>query len=204
MRGAHVGGNDAVQAAARSGFLDALLAGEANAVRRRPLRCARRRRAGGGAGNLGLALASVALAAALYVAQRTSPVDPLALLRRMEAASPPLPAALQSGKPTMVDFYAPWCESCRDMAPSMAKLERQYDGRVNFVVVNGDDARNAQLVRLFGVDAIPHIAPPTAPKGRQLQLLCWSATCPSPCSTPTEGARRRRGRCRRADRGAGT
>ena len=37
----------------------------------------------------------------------------------------------------------------------------------------GDDARNAQLVRLFGVDAIPHIAliSPTAPKGRQLQAV---------------------------------
>ena len=174
VRGAHVGGNDAVQAAARSGFLDALLAGEANAVAAATTGGATAAAApAGGAGNLGLALASVALAAALYVAQRTSPVDPLALLRRMEAASPPLPAALQSGKPTMVDFYAPWCESCRDMAPSMAKLERQYDGRVNFVVVNGDDARNAQLVRLFGVDAIPHIAliSPTAPKGRQLQAV---------------------------------
>ena len=172
VRGAHVGGNDAVQAAARSGFLDALLAGEANAVAAAASGAPTAAPAGG-AGNLGLALASVALAAALYVAQRTSPVDPLALLRRMEAASPPLPAALQSGKPTMVDFYAPWCESCRDMAPSMAKLERQYDGRVNFVVVNGDDARNAQLVRLFGVDAIPHIAliSPTAPKGRQLQAV---------------------------------
>ena len=172
VRGAHVGGNDAVQAAARSGFLDALLAGEANAVAAAAGATPAAAPAGG-AGNLGLALASVALAAALYVAQRTSPVDPLALLRRMEAASPPLPAALQSGKPTMVDFYAPWCESCRDMAPSMAKLERQYDGRVNFVVVNGDDARNAQLVRLFGVDAIPHIAliSPTAPKGRQLQAV---------------------------------
>ena len=174
VRGAHVGGNDAMQAAARSGFLDALLAGEANAVAAATTGGATAAAApAGGAGNLGLALASVALAAALYVAQRTSPVDPLALLRRMEAASPPLPAALQSGKPTMVDFYAPWCESCRDMAPSMAKLERQYDGRVNFVVVNGDDARNAQLVRLFGVDAIPHIAliSPTAPKGRQLQAV---------------------------------
>ena len=84
-----------------------------------------------------------------------------------------MPAALANGRATVVDFYAPWCESCRDMAPSMAKLERQYDGRVNFVVVNGDDARNAQLVRLFGVDAIPHIAliSPTAPKGRQLQAV---------------------------------
>ena len=173
VRGAHVGGNDAVQAAARSGFLDALLAGEANAVAAAATSGGAAAAPAGGAGNLGLALVSVALAAALYVAQRTSPVDPLALLRRMEAASPPLPAALQSGKPTMVDFYAPWCESCRDMAPSMAKLERQYDGRVNFVVVNGDDARNAQLVRLFGVDAIPHIAliSPTAPKGRQLQAV---------------------------------
>ena len=40
----------------------------------------------------------------------------------------------------------------------MLRLQKLYAERVNFVVVNGDDARNAQLVRLFGVDGIPHLA----------------------------------------------
>lgn len=40
----------------------------------------------------------------------------------------------------------------------MMQLQAKYAKRVNFVVVNGDDSRNADLVRLFGVDGIPHLA----------------------------------------------
>ena len=38
------------------------------------------------------------------------------------------------------------------------RMQAQYQGRVNFVVVNGDDPRNLDLVRLFGVDGIPHLS----------------------------------------------
>lgn len=40
----------------------------------------------------------------------------------------------------------------------MMRLQKQFGQRVNFVVINGDDARNTQLVRMFGVDGIPHVA----------------------------------------------
>lgn len=38
------------------------------------------------------------------------------------------------------------------------RFEKQYADRLNFVVVNGDDPRNQELVRTFGVDGIPHLA----------------------------------------------
>ena len=40
----------------------------------------------------------------------------------------------------------------------MMRLQAQFQGRVNFVVINGDDPRNLDLVRLFEVDGIPHLA----------------------------------------------
>lgn len=108
--------------------------------------------------NILLALGSTVAAAGTYVLQRANPADPVKLLERMETESLPLQQALQNGKPTLVEFYAPWCESCKVGARDMMKLERIYGNQVNFVTINGDDPRNAKLVTIFGVDSIPHIA----------------------------------------------
>uniref|UniRef100_A0A7S0IWW6 Thioredoxin domain-containing protein n=1 Tax=Calcidiscus leptoporus TaxID=127549 RepID=A0A7S0IWW6_9EUKA len=54
------------------------------------------------------------------------------------------------------------CESCNLMAASMLAFEKEYGDRVDFVLLNGDDPRNAAVVRAFGVDGIPHIAMVTA------------------------------------------
>ena len=105
-----------------------------------------------------LAIASPLAAAALYAYQRANPVNPIALLQAMESESPDLSTALSSGKGTLVEFYAPWCESCKLQAPSMRRFEKLYGDRVNFVTVNGDDPRNRRLVETFGVDSIPHLA----------------------------------------------
>jgi len=64
--------------------------------------------------------------------------------------------ALASGRGTLVEFYAPWCVECREMAPMMYRLEKEYAGRVNFVLVDGADPKNEQLVSLFSVDGVPH------------------------------------------------
>lgn len=162
VSGQHLGGNDDTQAAARSGRLTAMLAGSSSGLagaaadaRVVDLPPNRARRV-----NLGLAVASPVVAASLFFAQRSSllGIDPVGLLGKMEAQSPTLPVALANGRPTVVDFYAPWCESCKVSAPGMYRLERLYAEKVNFVVMNGDDARNAGMVQRFGVDGIPHLA----------------------------------------------
>ena len=108
--------------------------------------------------NAVLAIVSPLAATALYLTQRANPVSAVALLKRMEEQSPALPDALATGRPTLVEFYAPWCTSCKEAAPSMMRLEKQYGDRVNFVVINGDDPRNVNAVNMFGVDGIPHLA----------------------------------------------
>ena len=65
---------------------------------------------------------------------------------------------IKSHEYTIVEFYAPWCVSCRESAPSMVRLEKQYGEKINFVTINGDDPSAARLVQLFGVDGVPHLA----------------------------------------------
>jgi len=76
----------------------------------------------------------------------------------MERSSAPLSDVGKNSKPTVIDFWAPWCENCRYMAPTLYQIEDSYKDKVNFVMVNGDDPNNWPLIEALGVDAIPHLA----------------------------------------------
>ena len=86
------------------------------------------------------------------------PANSVALLKAMEKDSPTLSSAFCNGKPTIVDFYADWCESCKAMAPSMRALELKYSDSLNFVTLDGTNPRYGNVVGAFRVDAIPHVA----------------------------------------------
>ena len=108
--------------------------------------------------NLIAAVASISLALLSYLWQFTHPVTPVQLLADMQATSAPLSLIGKNGKPTVVDFWAPWCENCKMAAPTLQKVEQDYKDRVNFVLINGDQAAAWPLIERFGVDAIPHMA----------------------------------------------
>ena len=44
-----------------------------------------------------------------------------------------------SGKPVMVEFWAPWCVYCRRIAPAYEKIAEQYGNRLAVAKVNIDD-----------------------------------------------------------------
>jgi len=108
--------------------------------------------------NIGVAIVSIALALGNYAYQWTNPVTPIQLLVNMERSSTPLSEIGKNNKPTVIDFWAPWCENCRYMAPTLFQIEESYKDKVNFVMVNGDDPNNWPLIEALGVDAIPHLA----------------------------------------------
>ena len=60
-----------------------------------------------------------------------------------------------SGKPTVVDFWAPWCAPCRMTKPILEKLAKEYHDEVNFWPVNADEQQG--LLQELKVYAIPTV-----------------------------------------------
>ncbi|KAK3149225.1 hypothetical protein QOZ80_3AG0214570 [Eleusine coracana subsp. coracana] len=106
--------------------------------------------------NRRVALVSTLGALALFASQRLDLGQ--ASLKDLAANAVPYEEALSNDKPTVVEFYADWCEVCRELAPDIYKVEQQYKDRVNFVMLNVDNTKWEQELDEFGVEGIPHFA----------------------------------------------
>ena len=65
--------------------------------------------------------------------------------------------ALSNGKPTVFEFYADWCEACKEMAPDMVEVKKQISGKVDVVLLNVDNSRWTDLIDKYDVNGIPKL-----------------------------------------------
>jgi thioredoxin 1 len=60
---------------------------------------------------------------------------------------------IEAKAPFLVDFWAPWCAPCRNIAPIIDELAGEYAGQVGFGKVNVDE--NPKLATEYGIRSIP-------------------------------------------------
>lgn len=60
---------------------------------------------------------------------------------------------MYSPLPVLIDFYAVWCGPCKMLAPAVAALAEEYDGKVKVVKIDVDAA--PAVAARFGISSIP-------------------------------------------------
>jgi thioredoxin-like negative regulator of GroEL len=104
--------------------------------------------------NIIVAAVACLLAVALFFGQRLQQGNN-SLTAQAKVATP-IELALTSGRPTLMEFYADWCGSCKAMAPNLAKIKQDYGGKVEFAMLNVDNTKWLPEIEKYRVDGIPH------------------------------------------------
>src|SRR4051794_23211755 len=62
---------------------------------------------------------------------------------------------LGATEPVLVDFWAPWCAPCRQIAPTIEALADDFSGRMKVGKLNVDDASG--VAARYGIRSIPTV-----------------------------------------------
>lgn len=59
----------------------------------------------------------------------------------------------ETGKPLVIDFWAPWCGPCRVLAPIVSEVSDELSGKIDFAKIDVEE--NGEAALEYGVMSIP-------------------------------------------------
>ena len=79
--------------------------------------------------------------------------------KRVSASAPPtdIGREIANGKPSVLLFYADWCQQCKQMDNIVTQGKQMFGQRIRFIKVDVTDAANANTIKNFSVGPIPTI-----------------------------------------------
>ena len=83
--------------------------------------------------------------------------QPTFLLKKFGQTSIDPEIAFKNNKPTFLEFYADWCEVCKEMAPKVDDIKNVYEKDINFVFLNVDNPKWEKYIKNFNVNGIPQV-----------------------------------------------
>ena len=76
-------------------------------------------------------------------AQKTKNVAPKNLPKVTQIDEIKLKELLKpNGKPLLINFWATWCEPCREEFPDLVKINADYKGKIDFITISLDDVED--------------------------------------------------------------
>ena len=100
---------------------------------------------------------SIAVVLILLVSFRNLFFQSTYLLKSFGESSVDPEIAFKNNKPTFLEFYAEWCEVCKEMAPKVSTLKEEYEKDINFVFLNVDNQKWDNYIQKFAVNGIPQV-----------------------------------------------
>ncbi|KAL9644968.1 hypothetical protein ABK040_004461 [Willaertia magna] len=73
----------------------------------------------------------------------------------IEANQSTFQSLIQSGEPIVIDFYADWCDPCKQIAPHLEKFTLKHKGLFKLVKLNVDN--EPEVAQMFRVQSIPAV-----------------------------------------------